>query len=758
MGIKKDRVDLICSIGELSGLFNRTDDLSDFLDTVVSVVAYHMHAAVCSVYLWDEEKKRLVLSANQGLNPNKIGQVELELGQGLVGLAVKELRAICEGNALKSPGFILVPELEEERFCSFLTVPILRGLNRLGALVVQDPQADYFDENDSKALQAISAQLAATIENANILISLYKDEKVEIGASARASELPPLLKGIGISPGFVSGQANVVGPLDALGDLSQNLSDAGTTLPDFETALEKSALQLENLQLSLEENQSDVSSMIFSAQLLMLKDSQFSGAMIRLIETGCHPGDAVSQIVNRYTHLFSQSKNIRLREKVQDVKDIGHRILLNLHKSEVSQPNYQNEILITDELMPSDIVKYNAQQAAGIVMVGGTAGSHVAILARSLDLPMVIMSSNEVFSIKPGTPLLVDAEHGSVFINPEEGLVAEYQELMETHQDANVVAQRVNFERFTASGERIRLYANVNLLNELTLANKFKAEGIGLYRSEFPFIVRNSFPSEEEQFRIYRTLFERMKGKPVVIRTLDIGGDKMLSYFPSVNEENPFLGLRALRFTLRYREVFDQQLRAILRAGHGGDLHIMFPMVSSLDDFLAASEIVRDCQNELMQADIPYHSQPQLGPMIELPSAVEIIDELAQQSDFLCIGTNDLVQYILAVDRTNKQISDMYVPYHPAVLRSLKRIVDAAQRWDKPVTVCGETARDPRMLPFLVGIGIRSLSTDARWLPRMQTMVSELDVPTVTAQADHMLGLARLSELKAYIDEQMGTS
>ena len=254
MGIKKDRVDLICSIGELSGLFNRTDDLSDFLDTVVSVVAYHMHAAVCSVYLWDEEKKRLVLSANQGLNPNKIGQVELELGQGLVGLAVKELRAIREGNALKSPEFILVPELEEERFCSFLTVPILRGLNRLGALVVQDPQADYFDENDSKALQAISAQLAATIENANILISLYKDEKVEIGASARASELPPLLKGIGISPGFVSGQANVVGPLDALGDLSQNLSDAGTTLPDFETALEKSALQLENLQLSLEEN------------------------------------------------------------------------------------------------------------------------------------------------------------------------------------------------------------------------------------------------------------------------------------------------------------------------------------------------------------------------------------------------------------------------------------------------------------------------------------------------------------------------
>ena len=756
MAEKKDSVDLICSIAELSGLFERTDNLSDFLGTVVSMVAYHMNAAVCSVYLWDDDIQRLVLTANQGLNSDKIGQVRLALGEGLVGLAVKELRPICEANAADSPHFLYVPELEEEQYRSFLVVPILRGLNRLGALVVQDPQPDYFDTNDIKALQAISAQLAATIDSASLFLRLYQQEedtRVEPPEPVDGASLPNIFKGVGISPGFVSGMANLVGPIDAFVDLSQNMPDADVTLEDFQKALHLSEYQLEALQSELEKDHADVSSLIFSAQLLMLKDSQFSGAMIEQIENGVPPAEAVSQIVGQYTQLFSSSNNVRLREKVQDVKDVGHRILLNLLQTDQAEPDYHDEILITGELLPSDIVKYHAQRAAGIVMVGGAAGSHVSILARSLDLPMVIMTTSDVFSIETGTQLLLDSEHGSLFVRPDAELMSQHESVVRSQRDAESLAEQTTAESVTKSGERMYLMANINLLSELRIANQFKAEGIGLYRSEFPFIVRNEFPSEEEQFLIYRSLFQRMENRPVVIRTLDIGGDKMLSYYPSVNEENPFLGLRALRFTLRNQEIFVQQLRAILRAGHGSDLRIMFPMVSSLDDFLTATDIVRDCQQQLAEAGIDHHEDPQFGPMIELPSAVEIMDELAQASDFLCVGTNDLVQYILGVDRTNEHIADMYVPYHPAVLRSLKRIVDAAMRQDTHISICGEMATDPRLLPFLVGIGVTTFSVNARWIPKTQERLAALTLDEAKGHAQNMLKLARLSDLKEYVEE-----
>ena len=294
--------------------------------------------------------------------------------------------------------------------------------------------------------------------------------------------------------------------------------------------------------------------------------------------------------------------------------------------------------------------------------------------------------------------------------------------------------------------------ANINLLNELVLAERYQAEGIGLYRSEFPFIVRSGFPSEEEQYRIYRTIVEHMGSRPVTLRTLDIGGDKMLSYFPSVDEANPFLGLRALRFTLRNKGIFVQQLRAMLRAGVGADFGIMFPMVSSLDEFLQARDIVQECCHELAEQGVEFNPAPRLGPMVELPSAVEIAAELAREADFLCIGTNDLIQYVLAVDRTNKHISEFYVPYHPAVLRSLKRIADAAAANRVPVSVCGEMAGDPKMIPFLIGIGIRELSMDLRLLPRAQATLGLLDSAIARGQADDMLGMGRISELAAYLE------
>lgn len=340
------------------------------------------------------------------------------------------------------------------------------------------------------------------------------------------------------------------------------------------------------------------------------------------------------------------------------------------------------------------------------------------------------------------------ATRGTVYLNPGPELRAKYDELRAARQTVQAVAPRERPEAVSRDGQIVHVLANVNLLSEAKVARELNAGGIGLYRSEFPFIVRNDFPSEEEQYRVYRKLLEDMGGRPVVFRTLDVGGDKVLSYFRTVDEANPFLGLRALRFSLRNRDIFTQQLRALLRAGHDADLRIMFPMVSSVDDLLEARAVVESCIKDLAAERLPHHRNPQLGVMMELPSAVEIADELAAESDFLSIGSNDLVQYILAVDRTNEHIADLYMPHHPAVLRALKRIVDAAVRHGTPVSLCGAIAADRLLLPFLLGIGLRTVSVEVSQIPQVHDWVAQLDLREEGRRSARVLRLGRIKEVE----------
>jgi phosphotransferase system enzyme I (PtsP) len=757
MAVRKDNVSLICDIGELSGLFEKSRDLNDFLQTVVSVVAYHMAAAVCSVYLYEEDEQELLLVANQGLNPAMVGTLRMKRGEGLVGLALKELRIIRDGNVSRNPFYKFIPGSDEERYQSFLAVPILRGLTRIGVLVVQDPQRDYFTENDQKALQAIAAQLATAIENARLFMSLYALEQnapSDLASAGPAVGAPSFYKGVVGSGGFAWGRAAVLGRIDSYLRLSEAMARRVCSVGEFHEAFRKSVQQIESLQLELEENFADVASMIFSAHLLILKDSQFSGEMLRLMEEGRSPQQAITEVVNGYVAMFAKKTNPLFQEKVQDIKDVGHRLLHNLLTDSQISEDYRDEIVIAGELLPSDIVKLATQHAAGLIMVGTAVTSHISILARSMGMPVVLVDDEAIYQVPDGCRVLLDGNLGSVFFNPDDEIIQKYEESLAAHQDAAEIGATIRKESHTLDRVRVRLLANVNLLNELPLALRYKAEGIGLYRSEFPFIVRSGFPSEEEQFRIYRTLFKEMENRPVTLRTLDIGGDKMLSYFPTVSETNPFLGLRALRFTLQNKEIFVEQLRAMLRAGEGADLRIMFPLVASVDEFLQARDIVRECCEELARQGVGYNSEPKLGPMIELPSAVEVASELAQDADFLCVGTNDLVQYILAVDRTNESIAHYYVPHHPAVLRSLKRVADAGRKHQIPVSICGEMAGDPQMLPFLIGIGVRHLSMDIRRIPVVQAALRKINSRRAVRQAEVMLSMGRIADLTEFLQRE----
>lgn len=739
----KDNVDLICSIGEMAGLFERARSLEDFLQTAVSVVAHHMRAAVCSVYLYDDKTGDIVLTANQGLHSESIGQVRLRLGEGITGRALKELRALRFGDAARSPFWKPVPGIEEEKYRAFLAVPIVRGLTRVGVLTLQDPVPDYFDENDTKALQAIAAQLASVIENAKLLMTIGRQaSQPEAAAAAPERGSRRFLVGVPGASGFATGRAMVFGSLD---DDFAGAETGRWTRDDFLRSVDATEKQLERLQVQMEERLADVASLIFSAHILMVKDSKFTGAMLEKIDAGETPVAAIAAVVNQYSELFARSKNPMLREKVQDVKDLGRRLLRNLVGGPEEEADYGGRILVAGELLPSEVLRISAQKAAGLILVGGGTNSHVAILARSLQLPLVVSDQHDLLLLHNEENLLIDGEQGTIYVNPADEVLQGYRGLQQAAREIEPAeGEALSGSPSTRDGVRVELLANVNMLSEVKVARAHGAAGIGLYRSEFPFIVRNEFPSEEEQFRIYRKLIDGMEGREVTLRTLDVGGDKMLSYFPSVNEANPFLGLRALRFSLKHRDIFVAQLRALLRAGHGHPLKILFPLVTSVDDFQEARGVVQECVAALVAEGVPCNEQPALGAMIEMPSAVEVVEELAAEADFLSIGGNDLVQYMLAVDRTNEQISHMYVSHHPAVLRALQRIADAALARGKPLSFCGEMATDAKIIPFLIGIGLRRFSVESRQIRRIHRVIAELDAAACARLASNVLTLGSI--------------
>jgi len=746
MPLKKKSVDLVCDIAELISLAGSGPNRKELLQSVVTAVAGHMRADVCSVYIYDEDEGVLTLRATEGLSKDAVGTVKLRLDEGITGRAVRELRPICVGEASKSSSYRYFPGIDEEQYSAFLAVPIIRGLRRIGALVLQAREANYFSSNDIKALRAIAAQLATMIEN----VQLLGEAREEPSKAKKRVVAQNLIRGRSASPGTARGRALTLGA-----GLSEScpLPDPDAephTLEDFEAALGKTAEQIDRLQRQTGEELADVAVLIFSAHLLILQDDQFSGRIGKLIQTGTPAVKAISTVVNEYVEVFSKSKMPQIREKVLDVKDLGNRLTRNLLNEEAGEYDYRGQIIIAHELLPSDILKLSAENVEGFIVSSGVT-SHNAIICRSLSIPMVAVSRELADGIADDEEMLMDAEQGIIYLRPNAEVYEKYRALDEAWQALHN-ASDMKEETLTQCGERVRIYANINLLSDLNPALKFKAEGVGLYRSEFPFIVRNDFPTEEEQYVIYKKLVDQMAGRPVTFRTLDVGGDKMLSYYSNVSEANPFLGMRAIRFSLQNKDIFCQQLRAFLRAGADGDTRIMFPLVASVDDFIAARDVVHECMDNLKDEGTPFNRDTQLGVMMELPSAVEVSDELAREADFLSIGSNDLIQYMLAVDRTNEQVSNLYLAHHPAILRAISRIVSAALRHGKDVSICGDLSADPKMLPFLLGVGLKKYSIDIMNAPELQRLVGGITISHAQATAERMLGFGRISEVESFLE------
>ncbi len=747
---KRDHIKLICGINELVGLFTDSTSLETFLQRVVETVARHMKTDVCSIYLFYEHLGELVLKATVGLNHEFVGNVKLKLDEGLTGLALKELRPICERHASRNPNFVYFPGLGEEQYESFLAVPIIRGSVRVGVMVVQNTIKNYFCDRDINALQAITSQLANTIEMTRFILSFKEDRGAPKKSISEAKDLK-LVKGKVGSAGVVFGKALIISDETSLNSFCQDLAKR-YTLNEFYEAVHITEKYLRELQERIKEKFSDVASLIFTAQILMLKDKGFIDAVVALIKDGINPPIAIVKIIEEYIHTFNEIPSPYLREKTQDILDVGKRLLSNLIGESSGILNYEDKIVIAKEILPSDIVKMSLQKVRGVIILSGGVSSHLSILARSLQLPLIISEEPLLLSLLQGTEILMDAEQGNIHINPSTTIIESFKN---RQQASSVVANfkdKVSPVTYTKDMTRIVLMANINLLGDLKIADEVKAEGIGLYRTEFPFIVRSDFPTEEEQFCVYKKVVDAMKDKLITFRTLDIGGDKLLSYFPNHNKEaNPFLGMRSIRFSLRYKDIFIQQVRAILRAGYGARIRIMFPMISSLDEFLEAKSIVYETIDLLERENISCNNNPEIGFMVELPAVLEIIEELVVEADFLSIGTNDFIQYMLAVDRTNEMVADLYVSYHPSVLRALKRVVDTAYKYNKSVSICGDMAHEEIYLKYLLGIGIRELSLNPIFFHKIQSAIQKITIEEAVYVANSILDRSSLREIMQII-------
>lgn len=736
---------------------NAARDFDAVLQIIVSRVRKATRTGVCSIYLHDAQRDEYVLAATEGLFPEAVGRIRLKPGEGLVGLVAQKAEPINLDAAETHPNFVYFPESGEERFHSFLGTPIIHHRKVVGVLVIQQAERRRFDEAEEAFLITISAQLAGVIAHAEATGELARHLAPE-EYLARCGET--VFKGVDSVPGIGIGTAVVVNTVaDLYAVPNRPADDIPRELALFQEAVEKTKRELRALRDGLAGHLSAEEQALFDVYVNLLDDRSLGGEVRVLINAGLAAETAWSEVIIEHVRKFAAMEDPYLRERASDVRDLGTRVLAHLQQSQRKERSYPpNTILIGEELTATHLADVTVEKLAGMISVKGSRNSHLAILGRALGIPTVMGAIDLPWKEMDGIAVIVDGHQGLVITNPSPETLAAYR----TRQEEEALLTR-DLEKFrdlpaaTADGHPISLWVNTGLRIDSLLSLDRGAEGVGLYRTEIPFFLQDRFPSEEEQRKIYREQMEMFAPRPVTMRTLDIGGDKALPYFP-IEEANPFLGWRGVRVTLDHPEIFIVQLRAILRASEGLDnLRILLPMISNIPELEACLALVERVYRELVEEEGYRLAKPPVGAMIEVPAAVYQVREIAKRVDFLSVGSNDLTQYLLAVDRNNPRVAELYHSFHPALLRALKEIAQGAAAEHCPVSVCGEMAGDPLSAVLLVGLGYRTLSMSASSLLRVKAALREVTLAEAERLAETALSLPDHHAVRDFLEESLAS-
>ncbi|MGO0986159.1 phosphoenolpyruvate--protein phosphotransferase [Clostridioides difficile] len=562
-------------------------------------------------------------------------------------------------------------------------------------------------------------------------------------------------KGIGASPGIALGKALVVEHSELVIE-KKSIDNVEAEVAKLENAVVVSKEELIKVKEKASQELGEEEAEIFEAHLLVLEDPELIGSAIDKIKTeNVNAEYALNEIKEMFVSMFESMDNEYMKERAADIKDVTNRILRHILGIKVVDLSALSEevILIAHDLTPSDTATMNKKMVLGFLTDIGGRTSHTAIMSRTLEIAAIVGLSDITSNVKDGDFVVFNGDTGEVIVNPDEDTINKYTELKVKYEEERKALQLLKGKpSVTLDGKHVELAGNIGTPNDIEGLIKNDAEGVGLYRTEFLYMDRESFPTEEIQYEAYKAVLEGMEGKPIVIRTLDIGGDKELSYLTMEPEMNPFLGYRAIRLCLDRTDIFKTQLRALYRASVHGRLRIMFPMISSLEELLQAKEVVKEVLAELDSEGIAYAKDVEIGMMIEVPSAAVISDVLAKHVDFFSIGTNDLIQYTCAVDRMNQKISYLYNQFNPAVLRLIKTVIDNAHKEGKWAGMCGESAGDQKMIPILLGMGLDEFSMSPISILPARKLITSVKEADMKKLADEVLNMGTAEEIKRYIE------
>ena len=741
-------------LGALRSIVQHVNDATNFgeaLELIVRETREVMGTEVCSVYLRNAAN-RFAFAANEGLNRDVIGSIELAEDEGLVALVARRAEPLNLQDATTHPRFLLLPEIGEEPFHAFLGVPIIHQRRVLGVLVVQQREVRRFDEAEEAFLVTLSAQLAGVIAHAHAtgeMRSLIEPEDDQGDAKYR---------GVPGSPGIAIGQVVVVQPPANLeGVPDREAEDVTVELMVFDRALTAVREDIARLGERLPESLPREERALFDAYLHMLDDAALGNDVRDLIRRGQWAQGALRKVIVDHVRRFEEMEDSYLSERGADVRELGQRVLAYLQDIRRKKVHFPAaSIVIGEEISAGMLAEFPTDRLAGIVSMKGSGNSHVAILARSLGVPTVMGAVDLPIHSLDSQSLVVDGFYGEVVANPSTEVRASYEQLRSQELEFSTELETLRDQPGeTRDGHRVRLWVNIGLSGDISRSLDMGAQGIGLFRTEIPFMTQERFPTEEEQRVIYRGHMMAFEPRPVTMRTLDIGGDKALSYFP-IGEENPFLGWRGIRVTLDHPEIFMVQVRAMIKANAGLKcvLRIMLPMISSMGEVEEAVSLVNRAYAEVVEEGVEVR-RPLVGVMIEVPAAVYQCSDIARKVDFLSVGSNDLTQYMLAVDRNNPRVAELYQDVHPAVMQALNEIALASHSQGKPVGICGELAGTPVGAVLLVAMGYDVLSMNAINLPRIKWVVRNIALTDAKKMLAAVLTMTDAEEIQFYMREQL---